>query len=179
MGLLRPTVSVERVTDITPALVRAMGADTLLLDVDNTLAAHGSPEPFPGSVDWTHAMRQAGIGIIIVSNNYAERVAPFAEQYGLPFLSRAFKPLPSGYRRAAAVMKAKHRRIVAVGDQIFTDVLGANLCGIKSILLMPVIPETSWSFRVRRYLERPLRRSLDRRGIHLPARLQRRKGEQI
>lgn len=176
MGLFRPTVSVERVTDITPELVRAMGADTLLLDVDNTLAAHGSPEPFPGSVAWTHTMRSAGIQIIIVSNNYAHRVAPFAEQYGLPFLCRAFKPLPSGYHRAAAVMKAKRRQTVVVGDQIFTDVLGANLSGMKSILLMPVIPEDSWSFRVRRRLERPLRRSLSRRGIHLPARLARRNG---
>ena len=171
MGLFRPTVSVERVTDITPELVRAMGADTLLLDVDNTLAAHGSPEPFPGSVAWTHNMRDAGIQIIIVSNNYAHRVAPFAQQYDLPFLCRAFKPLPSGYHRAASIMRAKHRTTVVVGDQVFTDVLGANLSGMKSILLMPVTPEASLSFRVRRRLEKPVRRSLCRRGIHLPARL--------
>lgn len=171
MGFLRPTVSVERVTDITPQLVRAMGADTLLLDVDNTLAAHGSPEPFPGSVAWTRRMRDAGVKIIIVSNNYAHRVAPFAKQYGLPFLCRAFKPLPPGYHRAARILHAKRRETVVVGDQVFTDVLGANLSGMKSILLMPVTPEASLSFRLRRRLEGPIRRSLCRKGVHLPARL--------
>ena len=68
-------------------------------------------------------------------------------------------------------MRASHRTTVVVGDQVFTDVLGANLSGMKSILLMPVTPEASLSFRVRRRLEKPVRRSLCRRGIHLPARL--------
>lgn len=176
MGLLKPTVSVERVTDITPKLLRAMGVDTLLLDIDNTLAAHDSPEPFPGSVAWSNKLREEGFQIIIVSNNYADRVGPFAEKYDLPYLCRAFKPLPSGYHRAAAVLHAKRRKTVVIGDQIFTDVLGANLSGMKSILLMPVVPEESLSFRVRRRLEKPLRKSLCRKGIHLPARLARRNG---
>lgn len=171
MGLFCPTVSVQRVTDITPQLLHAMGADTLLLDVDNTLAAHESQEPFPGSIAWTHTMRSAGVNIIIVSNNYAHRVAPFAEKYGLPFLCRAFKPLPSAYHRAAALLHAKRRSTAVVGDQIFTDVLGANLSGMKSILLVPLTPEDSLSFRVRRRLEVPIRRSICRKGIHLPARL--------
>ena len=60
MALLQPTVSVNRVTDITAELIRAMKADTILLDVDNTLATHGSQEPFAGSIEWTHSMRKAG-----------------------------------------------------------------------------------------------------------------------
>ena len=46
MALFLPTVAVDKVTDITPELIRAMHARALILDVDNTLAIHGSPTPF-------------------------------------------------------------------------------------------------------------------------------------
>lgn len=166
MALLQPTVSVERVTDITPELIRAMGVDAVLLDVDNTLARHGSQEPFAGSIAWTHQLRQAGFKVIIVSNNSRRRVAPFAKKYGLPFLCRAYKPLPRGYRRAAELLGAQHGRSVVIGDQVFTDIVGANLSGMKSILLVPEQEEHSLSFRLRRRLERPVRRRLVKNGIH-------------
>ena len=47
-----------------------------------------------------------------------------------------------------------------MGDQIFTDVVGANLCGMKSVLLSPIEPEEGITFRVRRFFEKPLRRRL-------------------
>ncbi len=49
------------------------------------------------------------------------------------------------------------RDCVIIGDQIFTDVIGANLCGMKSVLLEPLDPEEGWTFRVRRHLEKGLR----------------------
>ena len=49
------------------------------------------------------------------------------------------------------------RDCVIIGDQIFTDVTGANMCGMKSVLLEPIEPEDGWTFRARRYFERGLR----------------------
>ena len=157
MALFLPTAAVERVTDITPKLVRSMEANTVLLDVDNTLALHGSQIPFPGTVEWAGRMQKSGIRIMIMSNNVKERVAPFAALYGLPFISMALKPLPAAYRRAIRKLGAERAETVAVGDQIFTDVVGANLARVKSILLMPAREERSLSFRIRRYLEKPVR----------------------
>ena len=157
MALFLPTVAVENVTDITPELIVSMGARAIILDVDNTLATHGSPVPFAGSVEWAHAMRKAGIKVVIMSNNVKERVAPFAEKYELPFLCMALKPLPFAYWRAARFLGVPLREAVAVGDQVFTDILGANLAFMKSILLVPPDPESSLSFRVRRRLEVPIR----------------------
>ena len=142
-----------------------MDANSVLLDVDNTLALHGSQVPFPGTVEWARRLRGAGIRIVILSNNFRERVGPFAAQYGLPFLSLSLKPLPAAYRRAVRALGAARREAVVVGDQIFTDVVGANLAGIKSILLVPAGRETSWSFRVRRALEEPIRRKIEESGI--------------
>ena len=41
--------------------------------------------------------------------------------------------------------------------KIFTDVVGANLCGMRSVLLTPIEPEEGWTFRVRRHFEKGLR----------------------
>ena len=151
-------------TDITEDLVRGLGVSSLLLDVDNTLAFHGSQTPFPGTVEWARRLRGAGIRIILLSNNFRKRVEPFARQYGLPFVSLSLKPLPAAYRRAMCRLDVGREEAAAVGDQIFTDVVGANLTGIKSILLVPAGREKSWSFRLRRSLEKPIRRKIRKSG---------------
>lgn len=157
LALFLPTVVVNRVTDITPKLIRAMKASAIILDVDNTLALDGDPEPLKGTLEWAQHMSSNNIKLIIMSNNIKERVEPFAAQYDLPFITLAFKPLPIAYYRAIRSLGVKRRDTVVVGDQIFTDVFGSNLSFMKSILLMPIRTENSLSFKIRRYLERPIR----------------------
>jgi HAD superfamily phosphatase (TIGR01668 family) len=157
LALFLPTFAVEKVTDITPELVRSMKVKAIILDVDNTLALDGAPEPFTGTVEWAREMVSHGFKLIIMSNNNSRRVKPFAAQYGLPFITLACKPFPTAYFRAARRLGVKHREVVVVGDQIFTDIIGSNLSFMKSILLMPIRTETSLSFRIRRGCERPLR----------------------
>ena len=164
MALLLPTVAVETLLDVTPELLASMGVDTVLLDVDNTLAYHGSQEPFPGTVEWTHELRSRGFRVMILSNNFAKRVAPFAEKYDLPFLSFSIKPLPIAYFRAIHKLGARREKAVVIGDQVFTDVVGANLSRMKSILLTPRGEEKGFSIRVRRTLERPVRRRIARQS---------------
>lgn len=165
MALFLPTVAVNKVTDITPALVRALKTDSILLDVDNTLAYPGSQEPLEGTIEWAGAMKKAGIKIIIMSNNFKKRVQPFVAKYDLPFMSFSVKPLPFAYFRAMRKLKAKRKDVVVVGDQIFTDVVGSNFSFMKSILLMPAVNETSFSFRVKRKLEAAVRKRILKKGL--------------
>jgi HAD superfamily (subfamily IIIA) phosphatase, TIGR01668 len=158
VALFLPSVAVDKVTDVTPQLIRAMKVRAVILDVDNTLADNGSQIPLQGTLEWAKSMRAQGVEMIIMSNNFRERVAPFAAKFDLPFLCVSMKPLPFAYRRAARKMGVRVRDVVVVGDQIFTDVIGANLAFMKSILLVPVSRETSVSFKIRRALEKPLRR---------------------
>lgn len=162
MALLLPTIAVENLLDVTPDRLISMGVDTILLDVDNTLAYHGSQEPFPGTIAWTHRIRRMGFRVMILSNNFAKRVAPFAAQYDLPFLSFSIKPFPIAYYRAIHKLGANRENTVVIGDQIFTDVVGANLSRMKSILLTPQGEEKGFSIRIRRALERPVRRRIAR-----------------
>ncbi len=161
MALLLPTAAVDRVTDITPRLLGAMKVNSIILDVDNTLAIHGSQEPFEGTIEWAHFMRSQHFNIIIMSNNSKKRVAPFAAKYGLPFMYLSLKPIPLAYHLAIRKMGVRHKDVVVVGDQIFTDVIGANLAFMKSILLVPAGGENSLSFTIRRGLEKPLRHLIE------------------
>lgn len=164
MKLFSPTAAVRTVTDLTPEFLRGMGVTALLLDADNTLALPDSQTPLPGTVAWTRTMADAGFRLVIMSNNSEERVRPFAAKFGLPFCPKSHKPLPAAFRRTARSLGTERGRCVAVGDQIFTDVLGANLAGMKSILLEPAMPEKASYFRMKRFLEKPVRRKIASAG---------------
>ena len=165
MALLMPTAAVDRVTDITSNLLHTLSVETVLIDVDNTLALRGSQEPLPGTVEWSWNIRRAGFQLAIMSNNFAKRVGPFAAKYELPFLSLCMKPLPYAYHRAVRGFGTSCQKAVVVGDQVFTDILGANLVRMKSILLTPIEEESSLSFRVRRCLEKPVREKMKSQPI--------------
>lgn len=157
MGIFKPTAMKERVTELTPDFLRRLGVRAVLLDVDNTIASYTSHEPAEGAVQWARSMVEAGFRVMIVSNNFRKRVEPFARKFGLDCISFAMKPLPCGYLAARRRLRVPCRECVIIGDQIFTDVIGANLCGMKSVLLSPIEPEEGITFRMRRHCERGLR----------------------
>lgn len=156
MPLFTPTERKQNVTQITAELLHSMGIRGLLLDVDNTLSEHDSQEPYPAALQWTQDLRAAGFSIVIVSNNHAPRVAPFAGKFDLPFIAEGKKPLPVGFRQGLEMLGMKASEVAVVGDQIFTDILGANLGKMPSILVEPIQPETGWFFRLKRALEKPI-----------------------
>lgn len=158
MAILRPTALKRRVMDLTPEFLSGLGVRALLLDVDNTIASYTSHQPIPGAVEWAKAMSEAGFRVVIVSNNFQKRVAPFAARFGLGFISFAMKPLPFGYLKACSLLRVKRRECAIIGDQIFTDVVGANLCGMRSVLLEPIEPEEGFTFKARRFFEKGLRK---------------------
>lgn len=157
MGIFQPTAMKRRVTDLTPEFLTGLGVRAVLLDVDNTIASYTSHEPIEGAVRWAQETVAAGFRVIIVSNNFKKRVEPFAARFGLDCISFAVKPLPFGYLKARTLLKVKCSDCAIIGDQIFTDIIGANLCGMKSVLLAPIEPEEGITFKVRRHFEKGLR----------------------
>lgn len=152
--LLRPEIKLTKITDITVNLLRRNGIRALILDVDNTLSTHHGTVLTDGLTEWLDAMRGEGISLVILSNSKRQRVKPFAEGLGLPFVSLGLKPLPFKFRSALKITGSKKKETAIVGDQIFTDTLGGNLFGVKTILLDPIKLETSKSFRFKRAVER-------------------------
>ena len=137
MAVFKPTGTLHCVTELTPELLKALNVHMIVLDVDNTMSPHGSQAPFPGVRAWAQSVTASGVKLIVVSNNYKKRVAPFVAQFNLPFVSFACKPFPLGYLRAKKMAGTPCRECLVVGDQIFTDRLAAGLYGIPCLYTMP------------------------------------------
>ena len=160
MPLLMPTISIDNVTDIDIKMLKSMNIKSILLDVDNTLASHGSQEPFEGVIEWSYKIREQNIKIVIISNNFKNRVAPFAKKFNLPFVSLALKPSPWGFWKVKRLINCNPENTVVVGDQVFTDILGSNLAHMKSILLTPKSEKETLGISMRRKLEKRIREKI-------------------
>lgn len=154
--MFKPEIKLERVTDITLDILKKYNISALILDVDNTLSTHHGHILTDGLPEWLQLMKDNGIKLIILSNSKDARVKPFAEKINLPYISLGLKPLPTGYLKALKALGTKRRETAIVGDQIFTDVLGGRVVGVRTILLTPIKLETTWGFKFKRSIERVL-----------------------
>lgn len=127
----------------------------IIFDIDNTLVTHGSPADERAIALFKH-LKEIGFKCLLLSNNKEKRVRLFADQVGAKYIYKAGKPKPSGYKKAMEILKTKADSTVFVGDQIFTDIIGANLAGIRSILVEPIDPHEEIQIVLKRYLEKPI-----------------------
>jgi HAD superfamily phosphatase (TIGR01668 family) len=155
MNLLIPHYKIDRVEDITPAWLKELGINSLLVDVDCTLKSYRTERAAEEVIGWFEAMREGGIGICLVSNGLAMRIGPFAEILGLPFVAPAGKPLTWGLERAIGLADFEKETTAMVGDQIFSDVLAGRRLGILTMLVTPIAPhEEPWFARLKRPIEK-------------------------
>lgn len=153
--IFRPTYVFKSVTDIEFDFLKEKNIKGLILDLDNTLTTHNNPHPAEKVTDWIDDMKKSGIKMMIVSNNNAERVIPFAQNLGLDFVPNGRKPLATGFKKAQAIMNIPFSEIAIVGDQIFTDILGANLKRVRTIYVHPIELESGFFFKMKRFFEKP------------------------
>ncbi|MDD4699597.1 MAG: YqeG family HAD IIIA-type phosphatase [Oscillospiraceae bacterium] len=153
MSTILPDRVFNRITDIKSEDLAQDNVSGLLVDVDNTLSTHGGQTPLEGLTDWLEYIKQSGITVIILSNAKKKRVMPFAEKLGLKFISLSFKPTCFGFIKGMKVLGLKRKNIAIVGDQLFTDVLGGNIFGVKTYLVRPILLEDKISFKIKRKLE--------------------------
>ena len=158
--MLKPNFIINSFLDITPEFLRENNIKALLLDVDNTLTyAHKTKKLRDGAEKWFSLMRENDISLIVLSNAKPKRAREFGESIGLSAIGGSAKPLPFGYLRAKWRLSLKSSEIAMVGDQLFTDTLGAKLCGMKTVFVTDITPEDGLSFRIRRKLEKKILKS--------------------
>ncbi len=162
--MLYPDDRFHRVTDISIGYLRKKGIAFLALDVDNTLAVSEHPSPADGVESWLDSLAGSGIQAMILSNNRAERVKPFAKRLGLPYVANGLKPLSRGFERCRRLFGCRKSEMALVGAQLLTDVLGARWYGIRAILVDPIEMEDIWYFRCKRAVERMLLRGWKQEG---------------
>jgi hypothetical protein len=157
--LLRPVLMAEQIWEIDLKALGERGVRGLILDLDNTLVNWNAEELRPQARSWVEEAKRGGMRVCLVSNAFfGKRVKRVAKELGMACVVRAGKPFPRAFRRGLALLGTEAAETCAIGDQVFTDMLGANWLGLMTALVAPLSARESLHTRLLRWVERPLRR---------------------
>ncbi len=129
------------------------GYRAIIFDIDNTLVPHGAPAD-QRAIALFKRLHALGYQTMMLSNNKEPRVKMFCDAVDAEYIYKAGKPNPANYKEAMKRMHTDEKNTLFVGDQIFTDVWGANKAGIYSILVKPIHPKEEIQIVLKRYLEK-------------------------
>jgi len=149
-----PSIISTNVTDLTPQFLRSQNIRLLMLDFDNTIVPYTTNIPTQQMETWIQRMLASEIQLCVVSNSKRERVKVFCEKYGMDCITHAKKPFSDGIRACLKRYQMDADCCALVGDQIFTDTLGANCAGVRSILVKAIDNHNFW-LKARHVLEKP------------------------
>ena len=150
----------DSVADLDPHALAAKGVRLVLADLDNTLVPYQVLTPSPEVAAWIAGLKQAGVQLFLLSNSRKPgRPHSFAQKLDIPCIGHAGKPKREGFFRAMERIGVTPDQTVMVGDQIFTDVWGANRAGIYTMLTQPVDKSTDEiQIVIKRWFEGPFRK---------------------
>ena len=151
---LFPTYKINAVTGISPQMLTQKGIRLLMLDFDNTIVPYTTNEPTPEMSQWLKNMTESDMAVCVVSNRKRDRVKIFCEAYGLNCITHAKKPFSKGIKECLAQYGFTPNQCALAGDQIYTDVLGANCTGVNSVLVKAIHNHNFW-LKARHVLELP------------------------
>lgn len=158
--ILYPKMYLKNVKEITYELLQENGLKGLILDVDNTLIDYYK-NMLDGVENWCQNLKNKGVKFCIVSNsNKKEKVKNVSEKLEIPYIFFAKKPFKGGLNKAKDIMKLQNNEIAVVGDQIFTDVLGANRCKMISILVDPIEEKDLLITKIKRPIENKIKEKM-------------------
>lgn len=148
-----PNLYIKNVQKITIEYLKKNDIKALLLDVDNTLIDFYRNMP-EGTKQWCENLKKQGIKFCILSNsNHEEKIKKIAKELEIHYIFFAMKPLKKGFKKALEYIKEKPENVAMVGDQIFTDIIGANRNKMKSILVEPIEEKDILITKIKRPIE--------------------------
>lgn len=158
--ILTPTKMVDHISEISPDFLKLTGIDTILMDLDNTLTHWNSFEVEAEIFAWIEDVKKCGFRLCIVSNNKKRRIETVANLLGIPYIYKAGKPKKKAFLKALSIMKAVPEKTIFIGDQLFTDVLGANRVSLYTVLVKPLNSREWIGTRFMRRFERIVMRRI-------------------
>jgi len=163
---LLPKIVTDALTDLTPEFLQEKGIRLLMLDFDNTIVPYTTSEPTEKMAAWLQNMVSSDITLCVVSNSHKDRVKIFCKAYGIPCITHANKPFSKGIRECLNQFRISPEQCALVGDQIYTDTLGANSTGVRSILVKAIHNHNFW-LKLRHVAEMPFILAARNRRIRL------------
>lgn len=156
----RPDMAFYDIYVLDPEYLSSLGVEGVVFDIDNTVVAYDAERPDQRITDYFDRLQENGIKLAFVSNNKLERVSVFNESLCLFYVCKAGKPSPKGICKCIEHFGLDKEKVLAVGDQIFTDCIAAHRAGVRFALVKPIKKKENAFFRLKRFCERPFVKGL-------------------
>ena len=133
MALFRPKEKLKRFTDFEAEKYRERGFKAVFLDIDNTITLPDVGNLTKEAEQFIDNLKRNDFEVVILSNNTARRVKDFVGNYDVKWTALSFKPVPLMYWFNCMRIGVRPSKTIVLGDQLLTDILGANLSGCYGI----------------------------------------------
>lgn len=148
-----PDIYLNSIFDIKVEDLREKGIENLIVDIDNTLSKWGCSEPDLKVCRWINSMRSQGFKICILSNSSNKRIRNYCSNLDVIFVENVRKPFKSSFMKAMKLLGSQKCNTCVIGDQIFTDIMGGNRCGLFTILVSPIDKKEFFMTKLMRKLQ--------------------------
>ena len=157
---LTPDFLVKNIEDIKIDFLFKNKIEGLIIDLDNTITFYNSRNISIEVKNWINEVIASGIKVVILSNNKAVRIEETIKDFPIDYVERAKKTFKKGYIQALKKLNKPKKKVMMIGDQIFTDTFGAKRLGLKIILVNPLPGKEYWFTYVSRFFERRFKANL-------------------
>jgi HAD superfamily phosphatase (TIGR01668 family) len=155
--LLKPDLFFNSIHEIEADVLKRHDIKGLLVDLDNTLISHEAEELDDCSRAWILKIMGSGISCCIISNNITGKVKRISYDLGISYVGGALKPFKQAFLKGICRLNMPESNIAIIGDQLFTDVLGGKIVGIKTILVRPISRKERFWTEMIRHLEKKIK----------------------
>lgn len=152
--LFRPRYTIDSIYHLDTDVLHQMDIKAVFSDLDNTLLAWNEFKTAQKMNELNQRLAQAGIKLVVISNNNAARIGKVLNPYHIDFVAKAKKPLPFAISKKRREMNLSQKQVMMVGDQLITDIQSGNLAGVQTVLVKPLIETDKWNTRINRFFEK-------------------------
>lgn len=152
--LFRPRYTIDTIYHLDTDVLQQMNVKAVFSDLDNTLLAWNEFETAKKMDELNQRLAKAGIKLVVISNNNAERIGKVLNPYQIDFVAKSRKPLPFAITKKREQLSLAKDQVMMVGDQLITDIQAGNLAGVESVLVKPLVETDKWNTRINRFLEK-------------------------
>ena len=151
--ILKPDLRYKSVEQIDFTELKNRDVKYILLDLDNTLIDFYRNLK-DSTIEWVKKAKESGFEVYILSNtNKLDKVSTAAQKLGVHFINNARKPFKKGFVEAIKEFNLIPEKTAMVGDQVLTDVVGANGMNMVSVYVDPINKKEHFYTRWKRPLE--------------------------
>ncbi|MDD2409407.1 MAG: YqeG family HAD IIIA-type phosphatase [Bacilli bacterium] len=160
-----PDIYQKNIFDINFKKLKKNGIKCIIFDLDNTLAPVNVKSPSKKVKDLMEDLKELKLKLIIMSNSTKKRVEPFKDILCIDSSYLSFKPLKKRYKKIMKIYGFKDMEIACVGDQLLTDIWGANRMGFTSILINPIGILDFAPTKINRFIEETIYNYLEKKDL--------------